>query len=291
MYSIAIIGDIHDWHSQQIESHLIKKKCKVVKMNYDQLHALFNKKKKIFINPELKNIDGMWVRFINNGLLEEITTKLTFLHLLEEKGVYIHNSAQVIEKTVDKVRTTGLLDINHIHSPETIVKIGKLENFKLKKDYLLKPIFGSQGKNIVFLKKSSELKKIKAIGNVFYLQEFIGDPSKKVFSDIRVLVSNHIPISIMKRSSNQFLTNAYQGASTEKIRLKKEIDVISRKVSKLFKLGYGGIDIKFFQKKYYVLEVNSIPSWKAIQKIEKKNISEILVNDFLKNVKRCRLKS
>ena len=34
--------------------------------------------------------------------------------------------------------------------------------------------------------------------------------------------------------------------------------------------------------KYYVLEVNSIPSWIAIQKISKKNITEVLVSDFLK---------
>ena len=34
--------------------------------------------------------------------------------------------------------------------------------------------------------------------------------------------------------------------------------------------------------KYYVLEVNSIPSWKAIQKISKQNVTEVLVSDFLK---------
>ena len=61
---------------------------------------------------------------------------------------------------------------------------------------------------------------------------------------------------------------------------------LSKKVSKLFNLGYGGIDIKFFKNEYYVLEVNSIPSWKSVQKIENKNISEILVEDFIKNMKK-----
>ena len=59
---------------------------------------------------------------------------------------------------------------------------------------------------------------------------------------------------------------------------------MTRRVSKLFELGYGGIDIKVFKKKFYVLEVNSIPSWKAIQNIEDRDISEILVNDFLNNI-------
>ena len=36
--------------------------------------------------------------------------------------------------------------------------------------------------------------------------------------------------------------------------------------------------------KLSVLEVNSIPSWKAIQKTNKKNITEVLVDDFLKKI-------
>ena len=35
--------------------------------------------------------------------------------------IYIHNSASVIEKTVDKVRTTGILELNGINTPETTV--------------------------------------------------------------------------------------------------------------------------------------------------------------------------
>ena len=73
-------------------------------------------KEKNFLNPEFKKIKGIWLRFINKGPLEEITTKLTFLHLLEETGIYVHNSPKVIETTVDKVRTTGLLKINEINS-------------------------------------------------------------------------------------------------------------------------------------------------------------------------------
>ena len=212
------------------------------------------------------------------------------MHLLKELGIYVHNCAGVIEKTVDKVRTTGLLEINKINSPETIVKIGAIKNFKIKDNYLLKPVFGSQGKNITLIKKDSSIKDINAIGNVFYLQKFLGDIKEKKFWDIRVLVSNHKPISAMERFSKNFLTNAYQGASLKKITLSKKLIKITEKVSRLFDLGYGGIDIKFFENKYYVLEVNSIPSWKAIQKVEKKNISKILVNDFLNNVKKCKRK-
>ena len=147
---------------------------------------------------------------------------------------------------------------------------------------MLKPIFGSQGKNISFIKNKLNLSKTKPIGNVSYLQDFIGDLNQKKHWDVRVLVSNHKHITSMKRSSKKIFTNAYQGAALEKFAITDEVKKMCIKVSKLFKLGYGGIDIKKNKGKYYVLEVNSIPSWKAIQNISKKNITEVLVSDFLK---------
>ena len=284
MYSIAIVSDIHDWHSKQIESNLIKKNCEVFKIKYDELEANFNIKENFFLNRKLKKVDAVWLRFIKNGTLEEITTKLTFMHLLENNGVYVHNSPKTIEKTVDKVRTTGILTINNILTPNTKVTFKSPLKIRDKTNYLLKPIFGSQGKNIILINNLDKLYKTNAIGNVYYLQEFIGNINDKEFWDIRVLVSNHKPISVMKRTSKQIFTNAYQGASTEKLTFNKELSYLTRRVSKLFELGYGGIDIKVFKKKFYVLEVNSIPSWKAIQNIEDRDISEILVNDFLNNI-------
>ncbi len=286
MYSVAIISDVHDWHSYQLESILIKKNCKVIKLKYEEIFALFSKERVFHFNKALKDVSGIWVRFIKSGSLEEITTKLTFLHLLEQKGIYIHNSASTIEKTVDKVRTTGLLEINNIRSPKTKVKIGKIKDLENQNDFLLKPIFGSQGKNIILIRNLEDLEKLEAAGNVYYIQKFLGDVKDRRHSDIRVLVSNHEPIAVMKRISKGIITNAYQGALIKKIKMNQVISNLSKKVSKLFNLGYGGIDLKFFENEYYVLEVNSIPSWKSIQKVENKNLSEILVEDFIKNMKK-----
>ncbi len=290
MYCVALVSDIHDWHSDQLELNLRRQDCRVFKIKYtDLVLRLQNSKKRIF-NSHFKKIHGVWTRFIGNGSIEEITTKLTFLHLMEEMGIYIHNSAKIIEQTVDKVRTTGLLNLNGIPTPNTVVKIGNLKNLNLEKNYLIKPIFGSQGKNIFLLDKLIDLKKIHTVGNVFYLQEFLKDPKKKDFWDLRVLVSNHKVISVMKRISKNFITNVYQGAETEKIPNNKQINDVAKKVSKIFKLSYGGIDIIYHKKKYYILEVNSIPSWKAMQKLEKRDISKIIVQDFLQNLKKkCRV--
>ena len=90
----------------------------------------------------------------------------------------------------------------------------------------------------------------------------------------------------MERYSNHFITNVFQGAKYRQIILEKNIRDLCVKLSKIFKLGYGGIDLKITKNDVFVLEINSIPSWKAMQKISKINISEKLVKDFIKNVKK-----
>ena len=228
--------------------------------------------------------------FLKNGTIEEITTKLTILHLLDESKIYVHNSGLTIEKTVDKIRTTGILEINNIKSPETTIWFAKKKknlnnNFCKGTKYLVKPIFGSQGKNIFLVNNLNELRKIKAIGEVFYLQKFI-ESQEKEFTDVRVFVSNHRVISSMERYSNHFITNVFQGAKYRQIILKKNIKDLCIKLSKIFKLGYGGIDLKITKNDVFVLEINSVPSWKAMQKISKINISEKLVKDFIRNIKK-----
>ena len=291
MQTIAIISDHHDWHSYQLEFFLKQNKFKTVKVTFQELKFSFKKNRIFFENNKLlNNIGGVWVRFLKNGTIEEITTKLTILHLLDESKIYVHNSGLTIEKTVDKIRTTGILEVNNIKSPETTIWFAKNKenlnnNFCKGIKYLVKPIFGSQGKNIFLVNNLNELKKIKAIGEVFYLQKFI-ESQEKEFTDIRVLVSNHNVISSMERYSNHFITNVFQGAKYRQIILEEKIRDLCVKLSKIFKLGYGGIDLKITKNDVFVLEINSIPSWKAMQKISKINISEKLVKDFIKNVKK-----
>ena len=291
MQTIAIISDHHDWHSYQLEFFLKQNKFKTIKVTFQELKFSFKKNRIFFENNKLlNNIGGVWVRFLKNGTIEEITTKLTILHLLDESKIYVHNSGLTIEKTVDKIRTTGILEVNNIKSPETTIWFAKNKenlnnNFCKGIKYLVKPIFGSQGKNIFLVNNLIELKKIKAIGEVFYLQKFI-ESQEKEFTDIRVLVSNHNVISSMERYSNHFITNVFQGAKYRQIILRKNIRDLCIKISKIFKLGYGGIDLKITKNDIFVLEINSVPSWKAMQKISKINISEKLVKDFIKNIKK-----
>jgi len=286
MYQTAIISDIHDWHTDKIEYFLKKNGCTVTRLEFDDVKLNICKKNKFFFNKNIQKLDAVWVRFLNGQSLEEITTKLTYLHLLNDLNIYIHNSAVTLEKTVDKVRTTGLLKLNGILSPDTEIWIGQKKKRIVTNVSLLKPIFGSQGKGIKLIKKNTDLSKIESAGNVYYLQNFIGELKDQKFSDLRILVSNHKVIASMKRESKSFLTNVYQGASYNRIKISCEIIKLAEKISRVFKLGYGGIDIKINNKNIFILEINGIPSWKNINKLYKRDLTEKLVQDFIKIIKK-----
>ena len=55
MLSIAIISDLHDWHSREIESTLQKKGHKVIKLRFDELQGNF-RKGKFFLNQKFYDL-------------------------------------------------------------------------------------------------------------------------------------------------------------------------------------------------------------------------------------------
>lgn len=297
--NIGIISDLHDWHSKQIKKELEIKGLRVFLLKFSDVSMkIVNSKKTISFKKKI-DLNGLWVRFIKNGTIEEINLRLTILHCFRDIGVYVHNNAEIIEKTVDKARTSFILNQNNILIPKTWVFFSRRDFIKnssknlQKKKLISKPIFGSQGKDIEILENKDDVLNHKPIGKIFYIQEFIDDIKKKEFSDIRVLVSKNHVVSAMARISKNPITNVHQGANFKKIKVSNELKKLSIKISKIMKLGYAGLDFKVYKKKYYNLEINSIPAWKSLQTIESKNITKILVKDFLKIIeidKKLRIK-
>ncbi len=287
--NVCIISDTHDWHSEKICEELIIKNIHAKKLYFSDISVEIKEELVSFhyLKKPFK-FEAVWVRFINQGSIEEITQKLSILHLMQKVGVYVHNSASIIEKTVDKFMCSALFSLNNIKTPKTFVLSNKIMLKEIvlrelkKGPLLLKPLFGSQGKGIQIIKDVNDFEKKVNFEKVFYLQEFLGSLNEHSYSDLRVMVSNHQVVYAVERKSKSFITNAYQGANIKTVKISKQLKKICLKISQILDLGYGGLDFKFFRNDYYLLEVNSIPSWKISQKFSKKSIAESLVNDFVK---------
>ena len=155
-----------------------------------------------------------------------------------------------------------------------------------KEEYIIwKPLFGSQGKGLKIIKNKNLTIKDE---RVYYLQKYenIKIKSKKEWQDYRILVCDNKIIASMIRKNKKKITNIGQGGKPFNLNINKDIRKISIKASRIVKANYAGIDLIIDKNKNLkVLEINSIPAWKALQKITKKNIASILVKAFISKLK------
>ena len=288
MIRTLILTEKEGWHYQQLKLSLTKLNHSVDSACISDISIILNNNEAILENKgeRLPKIDNIIVRFIPGGTLEEIVFYLNILKILESMNVRVVNNASSIESTVDKLYTSYLLNDNNINCPKTYVVRGHeaaskfISNYHYESKLIYKPLFGSQGDNIRLIEGSSDLDKLDNQTNIYYFQEYLENTPNY---DYRVLVINNkknIKYFYMTRYGDTFVNNFSKGAKCVKEKLNEEVIELAIKSSKLLNIDFCGVDIIEHNQKYYVIEVNSIPAWKGLQKVESANISEYFTNLF-----------
>jgi RimK family alpha-L-glutamate ligase len=232
--------------------------------------------------------DGVFVRSISAGTLEQITFRLGLLHALRESGVRVWNDARAIERCVDKSQTTFLLHKNGVATPRTRV-CETLEHAReytenLDRQLVMKPLFGSQGKGIALAASQSELPAPEAVDQMYYMQDYIA-PKDGVFEDWRVLATRHRVVAAMTRRGTNWVTNIHQGGKARAHSPDAEMTEISMAAMRAVDADYAGIDlIRTADGELQVLEVNSNPAWRGLQGVADVNIAWAIAEDFLRTV-------
>jgi len=232
--------------------------------------------------------DGVFVRSISAGTLEQITFRLGLLHALRESGVRVWNDARVIERCVDKSQTTFLLHKNGIATPRTRVVETETHareyTADLDRSLVLKPLFGSQGKGIGRIEAQAELPKGEAVDHIYYMQDYV-PPREGVFEDWRVLATRHRIVAAMTRRGTTWLTNIHQGGRARALAPDVEMTAAAMAAMRAIDADYAGIDlIRTKTGQLQVLEVNSNPAWRGLQSVADVNIAEAIAHDFLATV-------
>jgi RimK family alpha-L-glutamate ligase len=160
--------------------------------------------------------DGVFVRGVPGGTLEQVVLYLDLLHALGALGIPVYNSGRAIERSVDKGMTSLLLHQAGIPVPRTWVVSNpdqaqaiwareRADGHRL----LVKPLFGSQGLGITRLSANDALPPLEDYQGVYYLQHFIEGSSH----DWRVFVINGKAVASMQRHGNHWVNNVAQGAT------------------------------------------------------------------------------
>ena len=280
------------WHGAQLASALILRGFQAVFVCLQYCVIDLATDKPTINIPQFSELPtAVFVRGIAGGTLQQITQRLNVLHALKMLGVIVYNDGKAIERTVDKAMTSFLLHKAGINTPKTWVCESRQQahaiieqNIALNQQLVIKPMFGSQGRGVRLIENTLEkmpLPMDEHVDGVFYLQQFIQSSS-----DYRVFIINNQVVAAMKRTGKTWLHNAALGAKCENIIDKtKENDVlrIALQAALVLEIGYCGVDvIRDSNGKLLVLEVNSIPAWRALQSVSRLNIAQVLVDEFLK---------
>jgi len=279
------------WSSTQLREAFNRRKIPHVCFSFPHLTARLGYKPSLNVGGVnvLEELDGLVIRPIGRGSLDEIVFRMDMLYRLQRLGFYVINPPEAIEHCVDKYDILAILEENGVPVPRTAVTENVAEAAKafheLGGDVVVKPLFGSRGVGATRINDaeiaSTAFRTITFHHGVVYVQEFVPHGS----SDIRAFVIGDRVVAAMRRVARGWKTNYSQGARPEPLTLEKDMEDMAVKSSKLIQCEIAGVDILESPKGPLVVEVNSQPGWRGLQSVTKANIADEIVTFVLSELK------
>jgi RimK family alpha-L-glutamate ligase len=239
--------------------------------------------------------DGVFVRGVPGGTLNEVVFYLDVLHALRELGVPVYNDARAIERSVDKGMTSFLLERHGIPTPPTWVVAGAaaarallLRETARGHELVLKPLFGSRGKGLRRLGAGAALPDAAGCQGVYYLQRFV-PAHAGVWQDWRVLVVGGHARAAMRREGRDWVTNVARGGRCRHEALTAALAAPAEAAARALGMDYAGVDVmREAGGRHVVIEVNGVPAWRGLQGVSELDLAQCLVDDFLARVRAAR---
>jgi tetrahydromethanopterin:alpha-L-glutamate ligase len=224
---------------------------------------------------DLTSADGVLVRMMPPGSLEQVVFRMDALHRVAAAGVPVLNPPRAVEAAVDKYLTLALLDAAALPVPPTWVGQGAAEALAafdvLGGDIVVKPLFGSEGRGLVRVSDKElawrTFHALERLGAILYLQRFIRHPGH----DYRVFVLRGEVIGVMRRhaTGDEWRTNVSLGGRAEPCRLAPEAQRLALAAARAVGAEMAGVDLvpDLDRGQLVVLEVNAVPGWRALSHV------------------------
>jgi ribosomal protein S6--L-glutamate ligase len=240
-------------------------------------------------NP-LAGFDGILVRTMPPGSLEQVVFRMDVLHRLQAGGVPVLNPPAAVEACVDKYLASARLEAAGLRVPPTVVcqqADAALEAFTaLGGDVVVKPLFGSEGRGMIRLTDPDlawrTFRTLERLQCVLYLQQFIAHPGW----DLRAFVlGGRVVAAMRRRSQNGWRTNVAQGGTGERVQLSHVEEELALRAAVAVGAPVAGVDLLPGPAgELYVLEVNAVPGWRALAAVTGVDLAALvlrfLAHDF-----------
>jgi ribosomal protein S6--L-glutamate ligase len=224
---------------------------------------------------DLIGVDGVLVRMMPPGSLEQVVFRMDALHRVVATGVPVLNPPRAIEAAVDKYLTLALLEASGLPVPATWAgqsATAALSAFEqLGGDVVVKPLFGSEGRGLVRVSDRElawrTFHALERIGAVLYLQRAI----RHAGFDLRAFVLKGEVLGAMRRhaSPGEWRTNVSLGGRAEPYRLSAEEERLAIAAAGAVGAEIAGVDLfpDLDRGRLVVLEVNAVPGWRALSRV------------------------
>jgi ribosomal protein S6--L-glutamate ligase len=231
----------------------------------------------------LAGFDGVLVRTMPPGSLEQVVFRMDLLHRLEARGVRVLNPPRAAEICVDKYLATARLEAAGLRVPPTAVcqtADAALEAFAvLGGDVVVKPLFGSEGRGMIRVADPElawrTFRAIERTQGVLYLQRFIRHPGW----DLRIFVLGGDVLAAMRRHARgDWRTNVAQGGSAEIAKVLPEEARLALRAAEALGTPVAGVDLlPGPDGEWYVIEVNAVPGWRALAPVTGVDVAAAIV--------------
>jgi len=210
------------------------------------------------------------VRGIPGGSFERITLRLGILRALEAAGALVANPPRAIEACTDKSETSLRLRRAGLPTPDfwccesaAHARAIAAREASPGSPLVAKPLFGAQGKGLRLVFGPDDLPGEEEVAGVWYLQRFV---ERTGWFDLRLFVVDGRMVAAMRRENDVWITNVHRGGRGRACELRPELADLA--VAAACELGafFAGVDVALdVDGRPWILEVNAMPAWKALQ--------------------------
>jgi ribosomal protein S6--L-glutamate ligase len=275
---IAVLSAGDGWHVGDLQRAATGLGHVAVPVDFRRLHAPVAAG-----SGPLDDCDGVLVRTMPPGSLEQVVFRMDLLHRLAARGVHVLNPPRAVEVCVDKYLTTAQLDAGGLRVPATIVcqhADAALEAFTaLGGDVVVKPLFGSEGRGMVRVSDPElawrTFRTLERTACVLYLQQFIHHPGW----DLRVFVLGGRVLAAMRRlARGDWRSNVAQGGHAEAVSVTNDEEQLALRAAEIVGTPLAGVDLMLGPEgEWYVIEVNAVPGWRALAPVTGVDVAAAIV--------------
>jgi ribosomal protein S6--L-glutamate ligase len=161
---------------------------------------------------------------------------------------------------------------------DSVFKILKNWQKEFGDEYIIKNIFGNQGKGVNLVRG---LDSLQSWLETFYLkkdQMILIQPFMKSDLEIRTFsLKNEQSIYLTRKNHQTFKANFHQEGEAIQANPIKEIETILGRITHELELEYFAIDWLMKNNKYYPLDINLVPGFEQLESITKINIAQKII--------------